>query len=106
MKKTKTILFASFFFISNFLLYCQNSTSNDDLIVNHNHLDHLYEEIVVENIEMAIIHIYSEYPNYEWVADDDEGFTCVDDVARSAIYYAEDFRINSNKSSFNKSTKF
>ena len=105
MKKTKTIFFALFFFISNFLLFCQNSTSNDDIIVNHNHLDQLYEEIVVENIEMAIIHIYSEYPNYEWVADDDEGFTCVDDVARAAIYFAEDFRINNNSSSFKKTKK-
>ncbi len=106
MNKTK-ILFAIFYlvFTSSFILYCQTPINKDDIIVNHDHLDELYEEIVVENIEMAVIHIYSEYPNYEWVTDEDEGFTCVDDVARATIYYAEDFRQNENESSLVKTRK-
>ena len=103
MIKTKTLFLSlNFVFLSHLLLFCQSTTNKDDLYVNHNHLDQLYEEIVVDNIDMAVIHIYSEFPNYDWVGDDDEGFTCVDDVARAAIYYAEDFRINGNKGSLRK----
>ena len=38
---------------------------------------------------MAIIHIYSNYPDYAYVGDDDEGIACIDDAARAAIFYLE-----------------
>ena len=63
-----------------------NGTAQQKLI-NTSHLDHLYDEISVDGEKLGIIHIYCEYPDYKWVGDSDEGISCVDDVARAAIFY-------------------
>ncbi|HCY74623.1 MAG TPA: hypothetical protein DHV28_01760 [Ignavibacteriales bacterium] len=76
------------------ILYCQS-----DFIVNKSHLDYLYKEIVVDGKEMAIIHIYSNAPDYKYVGDDDEGYACVDDAARAAIFYLEYFKAYNDSSS-------
>ena len=76
------------------ILYCQS-----DFIVNKSHLDYLYKEIVVGGKEMAIIHIYSNAPDYNYVGDDDEGYACVDDAARAAIFYLEYFKAYNDSSS-------
>lgn len=36
---------------------------------------------------MALVHIYSEYPDYQWVDAAGEGLSAVDDVARAAVIY-------------------
>src|SRR4249920_285889 len=56
-------------------------------VINTAHLDRLYEEIRMGNDTVGIIHIYSEYPDYHLVGDKDEGFACVDDASRAAIFY-------------------
>jgi hypothetical protein len=61
-------------------------------LINTTHLDHLYEEITVHGNKMAIVHIYSNYPDYNWIDAEDEGITCVDDVARAAIFYLEQYK--------------
>lgn len=78
---------------------------NKSQIVNDKHLNHLYEEILIDDEEMAIIHIYAEYPNYEWVDDADEGTACIDDVARAVIFYIKDYNYNGNESSLNRAQK-
>jgi hypothetical protein len=65
-------------------------------LINTAHLDHLYDEIVVGGDSVGVIHIYSEYPDYTFVDDADEGFSCVDDVARAAIFYARQFKQKGN----------
>lgn len=56
--------------------------------VNTKHLDYLYTPVRINNNEpSAGIYIYAEAPDYRLVADSDEGFTCVDDVARAALVY-------------------
>ena len=60
-------------------------------VVNTSHLDYLYEEIEVNDTEMAIIHIYSNYPDYKYIDDEDEGTACVDDAARAAVFYLDNF---------------
>jgi len=65
---------------------------NLDGLVNSAHLDDLYEEIVIGEDTMAIIHIYSEYPDYAWLSDDDEGASALDDVARAAIFYMMNYQ--------------
>ena len=57
--------------------------------INSAHLDHLYEEIVMDGDTVGIIHIYAEAPDYHWVGDEDEGIACVDDASRAAIFYLE-----------------
>jgi len=54
--------------------------------VNFDHLKHLYEEITMPSgTGVGIVHIYSQYPDYTYEIEDDEGFTCVDDVARAVV---------------------
>jgi len=53
--------------------------------VNLDHFNHLFKEIELNGKEVAIVHIYSEYPNYDFEIEPNEGFTCVDDVARSIV---------------------
>lgn len=79
------------------IIFCQT-----DFVVNKSHLDYLYKEIVVDGKEMAIIHIYSNAPDYKYVGDDDEGYACVDDAARAAIFYLEYFRTYNDSSSLYK----
>lgn len=78
---------------------------NNELNVNNAHLNYLYEEITVDGKEMAIIHIYSNAPDYKYISDDDEGIACVDDIARAAVYYLYDWQINNNEESFKRNRK-
>ncbi|UCH66700.1 MAG: hypothetical protein JSW63_06125 [Ignavibacterium sp.] len=75
---------------------------SDEFRINTAHLDALYEEIILSDDTVGIIHIYSEYPDYEWVGDDDEGIACVDDVARAAIFYLKHYKSNDNTESLRK----
>lgn len=71
----------------------------DLTLVNLKHLNHLYERIAIEGREMAIVHIYSEYPEYAWVGAKDEGIACVDDAARAAVVYLHHFEETGERSS-------
>lgn len=64
----------------------QEPPMRDDLI-NLEHLLFLTEPITMDGREAAIVHIYSEHPEYEWVDAAGEGIAAVDDVARAAIVY-------------------
>ncbi|NDJ77610.1 MAG: hypothetical protein GYB65_15270 [Chloroflexi bacterium] len=55
--------------------------------VNLDHLLFLTEPVTIQGQEMAIVHIYSEHPEYEWVDAAGEGIAAVDDVARAALVY-------------------
>ncbi|MFP3339295.1 hypothetical protein R0J91_15065, partial [Micrococcus sp. SIMBA_131] len=41
--------------------------------INLSHLDSLNEAITIDGTDMLITHIYSEYPDYEWVDASGEG---------------------------------
>ena len=57
-----------------------------DRIVNLSHLEHLYTTVEIDTQTVAgVIRIYCEYPDYEFAIEPNEGFTCVDDVARAVI---------------------
>jgi len=73
---------------SIFSLNCNNHKEGTIEIpaVNLDHLMHLYDVVnLPENIQGGIIHIYSEYPDYNFEIEPNEGFTCVDDVARAMM---------------------
>jgi hypothetical protein len=99
MKSLKKILFLVSILI---LLFGQNSNCQSDFIVNKSHLDYLYKEIEVDGKEIAVIHIYCNAPDYIYVGDDDEGYACVDDAARAAIFYLEYFKAYGDSSSLIK----
>ncbi|MDP4115327.1 MAG: hypothetical protein Q8903_04295 [Bacteroidota bacterium] len=71
-------------------------------LVNPKHLDDLYEEISVNNNNMAIIHIYADYPTYKWVDASGEGITCVDDVARASVFYMKYYNYTHDSVYLNK----
>jgi hypothetical protein len=61
-------------------------------LVNPDHLDRLYEEVSVNGKALGTVWIYCEAPDYRLVGDEDEGFTCVDDVARALVFYCRAYR--------------
>jgi hypothetical protein len=71
-------------FVMSCNIFAQNEADN---LVNLEHLKFLTETVTIQNEEMALVHIYSEAPEYEWVDAAGEGLSAVDDVARAAIVY-------------------
>ena len=65
---------------------------------NDSHLKALYAPVKMLNgIEVGTIGIYADYPLYHVVSAQGEGFTCVDDVSRAAIFYLNETNITTNK---------
>lgn len=87
-----------------FILGC-GQTHSRELEINTKHLDHLYQEIEINKIQMAIIHIYSNYPNYNYLDDEDEGTACVDDAARASVFYLKNYFLTSNIENIDKNKK-
>jgi len=59
--------------------------------INYAHLDYLYKEVTFPNGEIGgLIHIYSNYPDYNFDIEPKEGFACVDDAARALILVSQD----------------
>jgi hypothetical protein len=95
MQKTGILIFSIFLL----LLSCghEKEKHTDIPIVNLDHLMHLYNEIqLTDGGTAGVINIYSEYPNYDFEIEPNEGFTCVDDVARAMLIDA--VRYSSDKS--------
>lgn len=99
IKSINKILFP---IVISFLLNSKISYCQSDFVVNKSHLDYLYKEITVDGKEMAVVHIYCNAPDYKYVGDDDEGYACVDDAARAAIFYLEYFKAYNDSSSLEK----
>lgn len=67
-----------------------------DGFINLVHLQHLTELVQWNGEPVALVHIYSEAPNYGWVDASGEGIACVDDVARAALVYLHYYRRTGN----------
>lgn len=80
---------ALFFLLSVLVVSCSQPERSH---VNTAHLDHLYQEVVAGNDTLGTIWIYCEAPDYHHVGDEDEGFTCVDDVARALVFYCREYK--------------
>jgi hypothetical protein len=78
-------------------------TAQDTVLVNMKHLNALYVPFRFNTgVNAAGIYIYSEAPDYHLVPDADEGFTCVDDVARAVQVYIRNKNFLSDTSMQNK----
>ncbi len=73
--------------------YADREQDRLPVLTNLAHLNHLFEEITMQGEPVGIVHIYSEAPDYRWVADADEGIACVDDAARAAVVYLRHFEV-------------
>jgi len=87
--------------ISLFFFLCKNvSCPSDEFCVNLDHLNSLKETIVtVEGKKLSIWAIYAEpsvnsdrNSSYKHIGDEDEGLSCVDDVARAAVLYLKHYK--------------
>ena len=67
--------------------------------INLAHLQFLTEPITVNGRDMAIVHIYSEYPKYQWVDAGNEGISALDDVARASIVYLHYYQATGDRAS-------
>lgn len=65
-------------------------------LVNLDHLRFLTEAVEIDGQPMAVVHIYSEFPEYEWVDAAGEGLSAVDDVARAAVVYLWEYERTGN----------
>jgi hypothetical protein len=73
--------------------------------VNLAHLNFLVEDADIAGQPMAITHIYSEFPRYEWVDASGEGIACVDDAARAAQVYLTDYELTQDAASLDKARR-
>ena len=64
--------------------------------INLDHFNHLFKEIELNGKDVGIVHIYSKYPNYDFEIEPNEGFTCVDDVARAIVMLSKYLEENEN----------
>ena len=81
------LLSAVLFLVALSSMTLAQSSPPDDTLVNLDHLRFLTETVEHDGEPVAIVHIYSEYPEFEWVDAAGEGISAVDDVARAAIVY-------------------
>ena len=93
-----------------FHLSCNEAKEQKEVValhtsfINTDHLDYLYTPVTFPNGRKAAgIYIYAEAPDYRHVADEDEGFTCVDDVARAVQVYVRSTTFNGDTALQNKS---
>ncbi|MHA6724061.1 glycoside hydrolase family protein [Sphingomonas sp. RS2018] len=56
--------------------------------VNLAHFDHLFAEAKVGGEQVGVLRIYSEAPDYSFAIEPNEGYACVDDVARGMVLLA------------------
>jgi hypothetical protein len=85
-KSSKNILFIVITLVG--FVSCTSNKESKHIVsdkVNLDHFNHLYKEINFNGKKVGIVHIYSEYPDYEFAIEPEEGFTCVDDVARAMV---------------------
>ena len=73
--------------------------------VNLAHLNFLVEDVDIAGQPMAITHIYSESPRYEWVDASGEGIAAVDDAARAALVYLTDYESTHDAASLDKARR-
>ena len=93
--------------ITSLLIFysCNQNEQKHFSLINTKHLDHLYEEIAINNHQAAIIHIYAEYPDYTYREAPEEGITCVDDVARAVVFYINQYKQKKQLTDLTKSEK-
>jgi hypothetical protein len=77
-------------------------------LANFSHLRHLTETIAMDGDSVDIVHIYANYPNYEWVDAKEsgpEGIACVDDAARAAVVLLRHYELTKNAESLRRAKR-
>jgi len=98
----KRLLFVVFLLFAGTLCAIAQTT-----IVNFAHLRHLTERIEFQGDTVSIVHVYANYPTYEWVDAKEsgpEGIACVDDAARAAVVYLRHYELTRDSLSLKEGT--
>ena len=80
---------------------CIARAQEESSLVNFKHLEHLTEKIELYGDTVSIVHIYANYPGYEWIDAKEsgpEGIACVDDAARAAVVTLRSFELSHDSS--------
>jgi len=96
------VIKAQYLLVLSFSVWSGIYAQDQKTLVNFGHLEHLTEKIVFLGDTVSIVHVYANYPSYEWVDAKEsgtEGIACVDDAARAAVLYLRDYELNRNKRS-------
>ncbi|MGH2647375.1 MAG: hypothetical protein ACRDE8_07400, partial [Ginsengibacter sp.] len=112
MKKSIRFLFC-FAAIICMAVTCKKQSSGnpvvppkDSSLVNMSHLDYLYVPVTfTDGTNAAGVWIYADAPNYTLTAASGEGYTCVDDVSRTALVYLRSSKFSSDTSIQSKAFK-
>ncbi len=85
---------------------CQSQETRKEgqqMQINTKHLESLFDLVTVDSHQnVGIVYIYSEYPDYQWIGDSDEGVACVDDAARACIFYLRNYYYTKDEESKRK----
>ncbi len=92
-------------FLFIFLYGCQDPVPVEKTLINTQHLDNLYEEVLMAGDTVAFVYIYAEHPSYEPVVAPGEGIACIDDVARAAIFYSRYYDFTKNDAHLTKAKR-
>ena len=68
------------------LITAQVVKASEPFTVNKSHLLSLIEKVKLNGDSVCVVDIYADYPTYKPVEAKGEGFACVDDAARAAIF--------------------
>jgi hypothetical protein len=83
--------------IALFIL-CATSSAQQSL-VNFAHIERLTERIYLSGDSVNIVHVYADFPSYQWTDAGDEGIACVDDAARAAVVFLRSYELTHDASS-------
>ena len=87
------------------MTFISSYAHNGKSLVNFQHLHHLTERIEFSGDSVDIVHVYANYPNYEWVDAKEsgpEGIACVDDAGRAAVVYLRHYELTKNQESLER----
>jgi hypothetical protein len=61
--------------------------------------------MILNDTEMTVVHIYADFPEYKWTPAPGEGFTCVDDVARTVAFYLDYYELSRQRELLDETKK-
>lgn len=64
------------------------STERSEAGITLDHFDHLFAETEIGDERVGVLNIYSVAPDYRFAIEPNEGYACVDDVARGMVLLA------------------
>ncbi|MFA6542512.1 MAG: hypothetical protein WCT99_13010 [Bacteroidota bacterium] len=88
--------------ISAAIVFFSSALFSQHSLVNFSHIEHLSQRIAIGGDSVTIVHIYADYPTYQWIDANNEGIACVDDAARAAVAYLRHYELTKDRTNLEK----